>query len=223
MHMYERQCVLGADVQRACQRRGLKFGLMKRRRPLQVPLPRCHPGTRTLTVIGDCVLHSLHASPSLLPPLLCSTFIWPHSPLLAFNAEPGSTLIKVKASQCLDETEKEKKRGMGWCGRAFGEKPDEKSEKRLYLCTIAALRNTDEAGRHFTYLARRSAPLVILTTSMSRHPSIHMARGQRAKQICPETLLTRLSNFFLQVSEASVLIFCSFFFFSFFARRLRQN
>lgn len=31
---------------------------------------------------------------------------------------------------------------------------DEKSEKRLYLCTIAALQNADEAGRRFTYLAR---------------------------------------------------------------------
>lgn len=41
----------------------------------------------------------------------------PHSPLLAFNAEPGSPLIKVKVSQCLDETEREKKewgRGRGW-------------------------------------------------------------------------------------------------------------
>lgn len=181
MHMYERQCVLGADVHRACQRRGLKFGLMKRRCPLQVPLPRCHPGTRTLTVIGDCVLHSLHASRSPLPPLLCSTFIWPHSPLLAFNAEPGSPLIKVKASQCLDETEKEKKEGGGvvWCGRAFGERPDEKSENHLYLCTIVTLWNTDEVGRHFTYLAQRSAPLVILTTSMSRHPNPYGERSAR--------------------------------------------
>lgn len=65
----------------------------------------------------------------------------------------------------------------GGDGGAFREKPDEKSEKRLYLCTIGALQNTDEAGRHFTYLARGSAPLVILTTSMSRHPNPNGGRS----------------------------------------------
>lgn len=56
---------------RCAKRRELRFGPMKRRCPLQVPLPRCHPGTKTLTVIGDCVLLSLHApvpSSSLAPP-----------------------------------------------------------------------------------------------------------------------------------------------------------
>lgn len=66
---------------RCAKRRDLGFGPMQRCCPLQVPLPPCRPGTRTLTVIGDCVLLSLHAS--LLPPawplplLPCSTFIWP--------------------------------------------------------------------------------------------------------------------------------------------------
>lgn len=106
------------------ERPGLRIGPMKRRCPLQVPLPRCHRGTRTLTVIGDCVLLSLHAPLSLLPSLApppsysCAPLLsGPHSPLLAFNAELGSPLIKVKVSQCLDETEREKKewgRGRGW-------------------------------------------------------------------------------------------------------------
>lgn len=65
---------------RCAKRRELGFGPMKRRCPLQVP-PPCRPGTRTLTVIGDCVLLSLHTSllpPAWLLPLLpCSTFIWP--------------------------------------------------------------------------------------------------------------------------------------------------
>lgn len=66
-------------------------------------------------------------------------------------------------------------------GRAFREKPDEKSEKRLYLCTMAAQQNTDQAGSHFTYLARGSAPLVILTTSMSRHPNPYGERSEKKK------------------------------------------
>lgn len=104
---------------RCAKRRGLRFGPMKRRCPLQVPLPRCHPGTRTLTVIGGCVLLSLHQPPTPPPPLWplprhsCAPLLsGPHSPLLAFNAEPGSPLIKVKVSQCLDETERGKK-GVG--------------------------------------------------------------------------------------------------------------
>lgn len=56
-----------------------------------------------LVTVSCTPLSSLHPSHPLL---LCSTFIWPHLLPLAFNAELGSPLIKVKASQCLAETER---------------------------------------------------------------------------------------------------------------------
>lgn len=76
--------VAACPRRRCAKRRGLRFGPMKRRRPLQVPPPSAsspspcrHPGTRTLTVIGDCVLLFLPAlSPSLLAP--------PTAPVLHF-------------------------------------------------------------------------------------------------------------------------------------------
>lgn len=63
-----------------------------------------------LVTVSCTPLSSLHPSHPLL---LCSTFIWPHLLPLAFNAELGSPLIKVKASQCLAETERkwEKRKG----------------------------------------------------------------------------------------------------------------
>lgn len=58
-----------------------------------------------LTVIGECVLRSSLHPPSLVShaPLFIRA---PHSLPLAFNAALGSPLIKVKASQCLDNAEK---------------------------------------------------------------------------------------------------------------------
>lgn len=71
-------------------------------------------------MIGECVLHS-----SLLPPSLvsqCSTFIRAlHLLPLAFNAELGSPLIKVTASQCLDEVEEGKGGRQG--GRVWRKTP----------------------------------------------------------------------------------------------------
>lgn len=49
----------------------------------------------TVSCTPPSPLHPSH------PLLLCSTFIWPHSQPLAFNAELGSPLIKVKASKLL--------------------------------------------------------------------------------------------------------------------------
>lgn len=220
--MYERQCVLGADVHRACQRRGLKFGLMKRRCPLQVPLPRCHPGTRTLTVIGDCVLHSLHASPSPLPQLLCSTFIWPHSPLLAFNAEPGSPLIKVKASQCLDETEKEKKEGGGVVWESFWRKTwrkewkpslplhDRRSVEYRWGWPSFYISGTALGASCHSHYFNEPSPESIWREVSAQNKSV-LKHFWRVFQ-----------TFCCLVSEASALIFFSIYFF-FFARRLSQN
>lgn len=63
-----------------------------------------------LVTVSCTPLSSLHPSHPLL---LCSTFIWPHLLPLAFNAELGSPLIKVKASQCLAETERKGEKGRG--------------------------------------------------------------------------------------------------------------
>lgn len=129
--------------------------------PLSPPTasPHCHPGTMMLTVIGDCVLRSFSPlNPSHpLPP--CSTFIWPHLLPLAFNAELGSPLIKVKASQCLAEKEKKSQRQRGRGdregkgGRGF-ERKWWKNERHLYPCTINLLQNTDELQHRFTCLAQ---------------------------------------------------------------------
>lgn len=63
-----------------------------------------------LVTVSCTPLSSLHPS---YPLLLCSTFIWPHLLPLAFNAELGSPLIKVKASLCLAKTEREEEREGG--------------------------------------------------------------------------------------------------------------
>lgn len=97
---------LSETMCRACMR--VRFSPMKHRCPLQLRPPTVTLGRwcwQWLVTVSCTPLSSLHPSHPLL---LCSTFIWPHLLPLAFNAELGSPLIKVKASQCLGETERER-------------------------------------------------------------------------------------------------------------------
>ena len=81
-----------------------------------------------LVTVSCTPLSSLHPSHPLL---LCSTFIWPHLLPLAFNAELGSPLIKVKASLCLAETEREEeKEGGAERERQTGEEKERGSMKK---------------------------------------------------------------------------------------------
>lgn len=77
---------------------------------------------------------------------------------------------------------------MGCGGGGLEKKPAEKSKKHLYLCLIATQRNTDEAGRHFTYLAWRSPPLAILATSMGPHLNPYGERSARKTNLLPRAL-----------------------------------
>lgn len=143
-----------------------------------------------LVTVSCTPLSSLHPSHPLLP---CSTFIWPHLLPLAFNAELGSPLIKVKASQCLAETERKwetegkgRQRGgerdRGRKGEMGFERKWWKREKLLYRCTINLLWNTDELEHHFTCLAESGASRFIIVTSVCSHQNSYvMVRGQHVK------------------------------------------
>lgn len=115
VHMYECPCVLVAYVWRACQRQCVVPGWGWSSAQWSTLSPPTASPTVTLgqwcwqwLVTMSCTPpSSLHPSHLLL---LCSTFIWPHLLPLAFNAELGSPLIKVKASLCLTGTEREEER-----------------------------------------------------------------------------------------------------------------
>lgn len=130
-------CVKSFSETMCCACVRVKFSLMKHCCPLQPCPPTVTLGQwrwQWLVTVSCTPLSSPH------PLLLCSTFIWPHLLPLTFNAELGSPLIKVKASQCLDkkdgggdrEAERDSTRK---CGRGV-ERHWWKNEKLLYLCTI---------------------------------------------------------------------------------------
>lgn len=150
--------------------------------PLSPPTasPHCHPGTVMLTVIGDCVLRSFSPlNPSHpLPP--CSTFIWPHLLPLAFNAELGSPLIKVKASQCLAEKEKKvRDREEGETEREkVGEGLKESDERMKGIFTHARLiycRIQMSCSIVLHVWLRHETSVCIIVTSLCRH---HNSYGQ---------------------------------------------
>lgn len=93
-------CVKSLSETMCCACMRVKFSPMKHCCPLQLCPPTVTLGQwrwQWLVTVSCTPLSSLH------PLLLCSTFIWPHLLPLTFNAELGSPLIKVKASQCLDK------------------------------------------------------------------------------------------------------------------------
>lgn len=143
-----------SETRCACAR--VWFSPMKHRCPLQLHPP--HPPTVTLGRRRWQWLVTVSCTPpaSLHPLLPCSTFIWPHLLPLAFNAESGSPLIKVKASQCLDETERKRETEGDREGENVGELLRETDERMKSFFTFARLvccRIQMSWRRRFTYLA----------------------------------------------------------------------
>lgn len=124
----------------ACMR--VKFTPMRHCCPLQ-PHPPLSP--RDDEADSDWWLCPALPSPPFIPCSCAPLLSGPHLLPLAFNAELGSPLIKVKASQCLDETERVRESER----ESVGEGLKETDEKLLYLCMINLLWNADELVSSF--------------------------------------------------------------------------